>query len=79
MSSPADLSGDAARLAGSLASGPTLAYAAIRRSLAYGAAHSFEEALSCEAEMMAHTGGSDDHRRAVTAFLAKQRPTFEGR
>jgi 2-(1,2-epoxy-1,2-dihydrophenyl)acetyl-CoA isomerase len=79
VSSQEELAADAARLARSLADGPTLAYGALRRSLAYGAAHSFAETLAFEAEMMALTGGSQDHRRAVEAFLTKQQPAFEGR
>jgi 2-(1,2-epoxy-1,2-dihydrophenyl)acetyl-CoA isomerase len=66
-------------LAARLASGPTVAYGAIRRSLATSAGASFEEAAAFEAEMMALTGGTADHRAAVEAFLAKEKPTFEGR
>jgi 2-(1,2-epoxy-1,2-dihydrophenyl)acetyl-CoA isomerase len=29
--------------------------------------------------MMNRTGATDDHRSAVTAFLAKQKPEFSGR
>ena len=29
--------------------------------------------------MMALTGSTEDHRNAVASFVAKQRPTFEGR
>jgi hypothetical protein len=28
---------------------------------------------------MAETGATDDHAAAVTAFLAKEKPTFHGR
>ena len=77
---PADELGDeAGALAGRLASGPTAAYGAIRRSVAYSAAHSFEESLAFEAEMMQQTGATDDHRRAVASFVAKEKPTFTGR
>jgi 2-(1,2-epoxy-1,2-dihydrophenyl)acetyl-CoA isomerase len=61
-----------------LASGPTLAYAALRQAVGYGLGHSLSEALEFEAEMMRRTGGSEDHRRAVDAFVAKQEPTFWG-
>ena len=30
-------------------------------------------------ELMGRTGGSQDHRDAVAAFVAKQRPVFHGR
>ena len=58
--------------------GPTLAYASIRHAVGYAATHSLEESLVFEADLMARTGGSVDHRRAVEAFLAKQRPAFDG-
>lgn len=77
---PADEVGGRARaLALRLASGPTLAYGAIRRSLAYSAGHGLEESLDMERQMMELTGSSDDHRDAVDAFLRKEKPTFEGR
>jgi|tagenome__1003787_1003787.scaffolds.fasta_scaffold20732993_2 2-(1,2-epoxy-1,2-dihydrophenyl)acetyl-CoA isomerase len=67
-----------AAVAAALATGPTLAYASMRRAVGYAATHSLEESLAFEADLMALTGGSTDHRRAVEAFLAKRRPTFEG-
>jgi 2-(1,2-epoxy-1,2-dihydrophenyl)acetyl-CoA isomerase len=70
---------EARQLATQLASGPTVAFAAIRRSLAYSASHSLEESLTFEAEMMADTGGTEDHRNAVAAFVEKRKPTFHGR
>lgn len=66
-------------LAVQLAAGPTVAYGAIRRSIAYSAGHGIDESLDMERQMMELTGSTDDHRNAVTAFLAKQRPTYEGR
>ena len=69
----------ARELARQLASGPTLAYAAVRDVLAYSATHSLEESLIREGEMMKRTGATEDHRSAVTAFLAKQKPEFSGR
>jgi 2-(1,2-epoxy-1,2-dihydrophenyl)acetyl-CoA isomerase len=66
-------------VAGRLAQGPTLAYAALRQSVSYAASHSLAESVVFEAEMMKLTGSSTDHRLAVDAFLAKQRPTFTGR
>lgn len=61
-----------------LADGPTLAYAAIRHSVAYGASATLGATLDFEAEMMRWTGGTDDHRQAVEAFLAKRPPRFSG-
>ncbi len=70
---------EAGALARELAAGPTLAYAGIRASLAYGATHGLAESLAFEATQMARTGGSQDHRDAVDAFVAKQPPRFRGR
>lgn len=65
----------AARLAG----GPTLALAAVKKSVRYAASHSLEESLAFESKLMARTGGSADHQHAVASFVAKEEPTFEGR
>jgi 2-(1,2-epoxy-1,2-dihydrophenyl)acetyl-CoA isomerase len=69
----------AVELAVRLAEGPTVAYGAIRRSLAFSAGHGFDESLQFEADMMAMAGATDDHRDAVRSFAAKQPPTFHGR
>ncbi len=68
-----------AELAERLAAGPTLAYASIRQSVAYGLGHSLSETLSKEAELMEFTGSTEDHQTAVAAFIAKERPVFHGR
>jgi len=74
-----DLAATVQRLAARLASGPTLAYAAVKHSVAYAASHPLADSLEFESMMMARTGGSADHANAVSAFVAKQKPTFEGR
>ena len=66
-------------LAARLAAGPTVALGSIRQAVAYAAGHSLEESLAFEAEKMALTGASQDHLTAVDAFVAKQKPVFEGR
>ncbi len=66
-------------LASRLAAGPTLAYACIKESLAYGGSASLPDALEREAALQAVAGASADHRNATAAFLAKQPPAFEGR
>jgi 2-(1,2-epoxy-1,2-dihydrophenyl)acetyl-CoA isomerase len=73
-----ELRATAGELAQRLAQGPTLAYAAIRRALAFSAGHGLTESLRVEYEGMQRTGSSRDHRDAVTAFLAKQSPDFSG-
>jgi|SRR5450631_3788234 2-(1,2-epoxy-1,2-dihydrophenyl)acetyl-CoA isomerase len=74
-----DLAAVVGELAHTLAAGPTLAYGSIRRSVAYSAGHPLSESLAQEAEQMRITGGSQDHSAAVAAFLAKDKPTFQGR
>jgi 2-(1,2-epoxy-1,2-dihydrophenyl)acetyl-CoA isomerase len=68
-----------AALAERLANGPTVAFGAMRTSVAYAAGHSFEEALEFESRCMTETGATEDHRAAVAAFVNKERPTFHGR
>ena len=75
----ADLSARVHETAARLAAGPTVALGAMRRSVAYAAGHAFEEALAFESRMMQETGATADHRAAVEAFVAKQKPVFEGR
>jgi 2-(1,2-epoxy-1,2-dihydrophenyl)acetyl-CoA isomerase len=75
----ADLAATVADLAAKLASGPTVAYGAVRQSLAYSASHTLSESLAFEAGRMQFTGDTADHRNAVASFVAKQKPTFEGR
>src|SRR3954471_9351523 len=77
---PADeLADEVGALARRLAAGPTVALGAIRQSVAYAAGHSFEEALAFESAMMTKTGATADHQAAVAAFVAKEKPVFEGR
>jgi 2-(1,2-epoxy-1,2-dihydrophenyl)acetyl-CoA isomerase len=70
---------EVAGLARRLADGPTVSYGAIRRSVEFSAGHGFEESLAFEASMMTLTGSTEDHRNAVTAFVNKEKPVFEGR
>lgn len=68
-----------AELARELADGPTLAYGAIKRAVAFSATHDLPSSLEHERQKMTLTGASSDHAAAVTAFLAKETPTFTGR
>jgi len=74
-----DLDGSAREFAERLAAGPTEAYAAIKRALAFSATHPLDESLVFEGEMMARTGATEDHRGAVASFVAKEQPVFRGR
>lgn len=68
----------AQELAHRLAAGPTVAYGAIRRALAFSAGHDLGASLEHEAELMRLTGTTDDHRRAVASFNRKEPPAFGG-
>ncbi|MFF8956695.1 enoyl-CoA hydratase/isomerase family protein [Streptomyces sp. NPDC014894] len=77
---PADeLAAEAASVARALAAGPTLAYAAIKESLAFGADRSLDEALEREGDLQSRAGASEDHTIAVRAFIAKEKPRYLGR
>ncbi|MFD8482987.1 enoyl-CoA hydratase/isomerase family protein [Kitasatospora sp. NPDC059673] len=75
----AELAATAHEFALTLANGPTVAYGAIKESLAYGASHSLDELLDKEEELQTMAGSSEDHRIAVDAFVAKEKPTFVGK
>ncbi|WP_122816644.1 enoyl-CoA hydratase/isomerase family protein [Nocardioides pantholopis] len=70
---------EAGALAARLAAGPTVALGSMRRAVEYSSGHSFAESLAFEGTLMNATGATADHRAAVAAFLAKERPVFEGR
>ncbi len=73
-----DFAAAVTELASRLAAGPTLAYGAIRRAVAFSGGHPLADSLAHEAELMTSTGGSADHAAAVAAFLAKEKPSFTG-
>ncbi|MCA2227993.1 enoyl-CoA hydratase-related protein [Nonomuraea aurantiaca] len=66
-------------LAVRLAAGPTRAFAATKRALAYAATHSLPETLAVEADLQDECVATQDHLDATRAFLAKEQPTFHGR
>jgi 2-(1,2-epoxy-1,2-dihydrophenyl)acetyl-CoA isomerase len=74
-----ELADAAGALAARLAAGPTAAYAAIKTALAFAATHDLAEALEKEAQLQEDLGRTADHRAATSAFLHKERPSFEGR
>ncbi|MFJ8084100.1 enoyl-CoA hydratase/isomerase family protein [Streptomyces sp. NPDC096205] len=75
----ADLRSEAEKVARGLAEGPTVAYAALKESVAYGLTHSFSETLEKEDELQERAGSSEDHTIAVQAFVNKERPKYLGR
>lgn len=66
-------------LARELAAGPPLALGMIKREMAYGASHNFEDALEREKDMQVSAARTDDHAQAVQAFFDKRPPLFRGR
>jgi len=66
-------------LAARLAAGPTVALGAMRQSVEYAAGHDFADAVAFESTRMTLTGATADHAAAVAAFIAKEKPVFEGR
>ncbi len=75
----ADLGAVVADLAARLAAGPTVAFGAMRQSVEYAAGHDFADAVAFESTRMTLTGATADHAAAVAAFIAKEKPVFEGR
>lgn len=75
----ADLPAEAVAVARTLAAGPTVAYAALKESLAHGAGSTLSEALEKEDELQTRAGRSEDHTIAVQAFLNKEKPKYLGR
>ncbi|MEY9213732.1 enoyl-CoA hydratase/isomerase family protein [Thermobifida halotolerans] len=76
---PEELEGAARELAERLASGPTVAYSAIKAEVAFGATLDLPSALDIEARLQDQCAETADHLNATLAFLEKQRPTFQGR
>jgi 2-(1,2-epoxy-1,2-dihydrophenyl)acetyl-CoA isomerase len=68
----------AAALAATLAAGPTLAYAETKRLLWDGPTRSLAEVLAAESAAQHRLSLTADHAGAVRAFLAKEKPSFEG-
>ncbi|MFF4790315.1 enoyl-CoA hydratase/isomerase family protein [Streptomyces sp. NPDC001276] len=67
-------------LARRLAAGPTAAYGEVKALLRYAAAGAgLSGVLEREAAAQERLGATDDHRGAVRSFLAKEKPSFEGR
>ena len=74
-----ELGAEVTTLAAKLASGPTLSYASMRQAVNFSSTHDLTESLAFEATRMTLTGASEDHHNAVSAFVAKEKPTFTGR
>ena len=69
---------EAHKQAAHLADGPTFAHGITKRQLHMEWDMSIEEAITVEAEAQAICMQTQDFRRAYNAFVAKQKPVFEG-
>ncbi len=73
------LAGEAAALTTRLAAGPTIAYGLMRRLARDAGQSTLGDALAAERVAQRDAGYTEDFKRAVFAFLQKQKPSFEGR
>ena len=78
LSDPATVLADATALARELAAGPTFAHAITKRCLHQEWNMGIVEALEAEAQAQVLCMQTEDFARAYRAFVAKQRPVFEG-
>jgi 2-(1,2-epoxy-1,2-dihydrophenyl)acetyl-CoA isomerase len=62
-----------------LATGPTLAYAAVKQAIRASWDNTLADQLDLEGRLQGQVGASRDFREGVTAFLEKRPAKFEGR
>ncbi|HEY0294921.1 MAG TPA: enoyl-CoA hydratase family protein [Bordetella sp.] len=74
----ADLAAAAAKLAAQVAAGPTFAHGVTKKLLHQEWNMGLDEAIEAEAEAQAICMQTQDFHRAYHAFVAKQKPVFEG-
>ena len=72
------LQAEARALATRLASGPTVAYAVMRKNIVTALESSYSQALLAEAEGQRVAAGTADAGEGGTAFLEKRKPEFKG-
>ncbi|HYB54648.1 MAG TPA: enoyl-CoA hydratase family protein [Alphaproteobacteria bacterium] len=75
---PERLEAEALELARALAAGPTFAHAMTKRCIHQEWSLSIDDAIEAEAEAQAICMQTKDYGRAYRAFVAKERPVFEG-
>lgn len=67
------------RRAATLAQGPSIAYANVKRALRESLDNSLEAQLSLEGQLQGQCGHTRDFREGVLAFAEKRAPNYEGR
>ncbi|MFX8801533.1 hypothetical protein ABTM62_19600, partial [Acinetobacter baumannii] len=72
------LAGEATALATQLADGPTFAHGMTKKCLHQEWAMDIDQAIEAEAQAQAICMQTRDFARAYHAFVAKQKPVFEG-
>jgi len=78
LSTPEGLLKDAQTLAAELAAGPTFAHGMTKKMLHQEWNMGIDEAIDAEAQAQAICMATNDFHRAYHAFVAKQKPEFEG-
>jgi enoyl-CoA hydratase/carnithine racemase len=78
LSTPEGLLKDAQTLAAELAAGPTFAHGMTKKMLHQEWTMGVDEAIDAEAQAQAICMATNDFHRAYHAFVAKQKPEFEG-
>ncbi|MEJ7806248.1 MAG: enoyl-CoA hydratase family protein [Telluria sp.] len=78
ISEPEALLGEAQAMARGLADGPTFAHGMTKKMLQQEWNMGVDEAIEAEAQAQAICMATNDFHRAYHAFVAKQRPQFEG-
>jgi enoyl-CoA hydratase/carnithine racemase len=78
LSAPESVLTESLALAAELARGPTRAHAMTKRMLHQEWNMSIDAAIDAEAEAQAECMQTEDFRRAYRAFVAKQKPEFQG-
>ena len=74
----ADLMGEVTKLARQLASGPTRAYAGIKKLVMMSPNDTLESQMERETRVIAEMSATQDAREGISAFVAKRKPHFIG-
>jgi enoyl-CoA hydratase/carnithine racemase len=78
LTAPEDLLGEAQKLAAEIADGPTFAHGVTKTCLHQEWAMDIDSAIEAEAQAQAICMQTKDFGRAYRAFVARERPVFEG-